>query len=78
MLHCVIIVGQIFLVGGNEVPVNFNSYSYFTVESSWGDEYYIVAHEYDGDTDRYKVDGTITNDMIPSILNHCADTAQTN
>ncbi len=77
MLHCVMIVGQIFLVGGNGVPVNFSAYSYFTVEESW-DEYYIVAHEYDGDTDRYKVGGTITNNMIPSILNHCADTAQNN
>ncbi len=75
MLHCVMIVGQIFLVGGNEVPVNFNSYSYFTVEESW-DQYYIVGHEYDGGTDSYKVEGEITNKMIPSILNHCAATAQ--
>ena len=75
MLHCVMIVGQIFLVGGNEVPVNFNAYSHFRVEESWG-EYYITAYEYDGSSDRYKVEGTITNEMIPSILNHCAATAQ--
>lgn len=75
MLHCVMIVGQIFLVGGNGVPVNFNAYSHFTVEERW-DQYYIVAHEYDGDSDYYKVEGVITNEMIPSILNHCAATAQ--
>lgn len=75
MLHCVMIIGQVFLLGGNEVPVNFNAYSHFSVETSW-DEYYIVAHEYDGGSDRYKVEGEITNEMIPSILNHCAATAQ--
>jgi hypothetical protein len=75
MLHCVMIVGQIFLVGGNGVPVNFSAYSHFTAEESW-DEYYIVAYEYDGSSDRYKVEGVITNEMIPSILNHCATVAQ--
>lgn len=75
MLHCVMIVGQIFLVGGNEVPVNFNAYSHFKVEEYW-DEYYITAYEYDGGSDRYRVEGEITNEMIPSILNHCAATAQ--
>jgi hypothetical protein len=69
------IVGQIFLVGGNEVPVNFNAYSHFKVQESWG-QYSIVAYEYDGDSDYYKVEGEITNEMIPSILNHCAATAQ--
>ena len=76
MLHCVIIVGQVFLVGRNEVPVNFNVYSHFTVEESLGDEYSIVAHEYDGSSDRYKVGGVITNEMIPAILNKCAETAK--
>ena len=75
MLHCVMIIGQVFLLGGNEVPVNFNAYSHFRVEVSW-DEYYIAAYEYDGDVDKYKVEGVITNEMIPSILNHCAATAQ--
>lgn len=75
MLHCVIIIGQVFLVGGNETPVNFNAYSHFKVEESW-DQYRIVAYEYDGDSDYYKVEGVITNEMIPSILNHCAATAQ--
>lgn len=75
MLHCVMIVGQIFLVGGNGVPVNFSAYSHFTAEERW-DQYYIAAHEYDGDSDYYKVEGVITNEMIPSILNHCASTAQ--
>jgi hypothetical protein len=76
MLHCVMIVGQIFLVGGNEVPVNFNTYSYFTVEESWGEEYYLVAHEYDGNTDRYLVGGVITNEMIPAVLNNCVANAK--
>ncbi len=75
MLHCVMIVGQIFLVGGNEVPVNFNAYSHFSVGEYWG-EYYIEAHQYDGSSDRYKVEGEITNEMIPSILNYCATAAQ--
>jgi len=75
MLHCVMIVGQIFLVGGNEVPVNFSAYSHFKVEKYW-DQYYIAAYEYDGSSDNYKVEGEITNEMIPSILNHCAATAQ--
>lgn len=75
MLHCVMIVGQIFLVGGNGVLVNFNAYSHFKVEESW-DQYSIVAYEYDGSSDNYKVEGEITNEMIPSILNHCAATAQ--
>lgn len=75
MLQCVMIVGQIFLVSGNGVPVNFNAYSHFKVQESWG-QYSIVAYEYDGDSDYYKVEGVITNEMIPSILNHCAATAQ--
>ena len=75
MLHCVMIVGQIFLVGGNEVPVNFNAYSHFMAEEYW-DEFYIAAYVYDGGVDKYKVEGVITNEMIPSILNHCAATAQ--
>jgi hypothetical protein len=75
MLHCVMIVGQIFLVGGNGVPVNFNAYSHFKVEENW-DQYYIVAYEYDGSRVNYKVEGVITNEMIPSILNHCAAAAQ--
>lgn len=75
MLHCVMIIGQVFLVGGNEVPVNFNTYSHFKVEESW-DQYYIAAYEYDGTSDRYTVAGSITNEMIPSILNKCAADAQ--
>jgi hypothetical protein len=75
MLHCVMIVGQIFLVGGNEVPVNFSAYSHFKVDSYW-DKHYIEAFEYDGSSDRYYVEGVITNEMIPSILNNCAAEAQ--
>ena len=75
MLHCVIIIGQIFLVGGNEVPVNFNAYSHFTANEVWG-SYYIRAYEYDGSFDDYEVEGKITNEMIPSILNRCARVAQ--
>lgn len=75
MLHCVMIVGQIFLVGGSGVPVNFSAYSHFKVEETWG-QYHIVAYEYDGSNDYYKVEGEITNEMIPSILNNCAMAAQ--
>lgn len=77
MLQCVIIIGQVFLLGSNETPVNFNTYSYFTAEEVWG-TYYIRAHEYDGSVDDYKVQGEITNEMIPAILNNCASTAQNN
>lgn len=77
MLHCVIIIGQVFLVGGNETPVNFNAYSHFTVEESW-DKYYLHAVEYDGDSDSYQIPGEITNEMIPAVLNKCAADAQTN
>lgn len=75
MLQCVMIVGQIFLVNGNGVLVNFNAYSHFKVEEHW-DQYSIVAYEYDGDSDYYKVEGVITTEMIPSILNNCAIAAQ--
>lgn len=77
MLHCVIIIGQVFLVGGNKTPVNFNAYSYFTVEEGWNG-YTIRAHEYDGNSDDYRVQGHITNEMIPAVLNKCAADAQSN
>lgn len=75
MLHCVIIIGQVFLTGGNETPVNFNTYSYFTTEEVWG-TYYLRAHEYDGSSDDYRIPGAITNEMIPAVLNKCAADAQ--
>lgn len=75
MLHCVIIIGQVFLAGGNETPVNFNTYSYFTAEEVWG-TYYLRAHEYDGSSDDYRIPGAITNKMIPAVLNKCAADAQ--
>lgn len=75
MLHCVLIVGQIFLLDEYRNPVNFNAYEYFNVDESW-DQYYLVGNKYDGSTNRWKVGGEITKDMIPSILNKCAEDAQ--
>ena len=75
MLHCVIIIGQVFLVGGKETPVNFKACSHFTGEDTWGLRY-LRAHEYDGGSDDYLIPGAITNEMIPAVLNKCAADAQ--
>ena len=75
MLMCVLIVGQVFLLDEYQNPVNFNAYERFNVEESW-DQYYVTGTKYDGNTNRWKVDGEITKAMIPSLINHCADTAK--
>ena len=75
MLQCAIIAGQLFLFdAASEDFVNFNSYSTFEVREMWG-ESYILANSYER-ADQYKVDGVVTNEMIPAILNKCAETAQ--
>jgi hypothetical protein len=75
MLQCAIIAGQLFLF--NEASgeyVNFNAYSTFEVRELWS-EYYVLANSYER-ADQYKVDGVVTNEMIPAVLNKCAETAQ--
>jgi hypothetical protein len=75
MLQCAIIAGQLFLFhAASGDYVNFNAYSTFEVSEVWG-KYYIMAGSYDRN-DEYMVDGVVTNDMLPAILNKCAETAQ--
>lgn len=75
MLQCAIIAGQLFLFhGASGEYVNFNAYSTFEVSEIWG-EYYVLANSYER-ADKYKVDGVVTNEMIPAVLNKCAETAK--
>lgn len=75
MLHCVMIIGQIFLVNQSIGFVNINSYSSFNVENAWGGRA-IAAKTYDGYTHYYDVPSNTTTVMIPSMLNKCAMEAQ--
>ena len=77
MLQCAIIAGQLFLFHAESGDyVNFNTYSNFEVREMWsGGENYIVAESYER-IDEYKIDGIVTNEMIPVVLNKCAETAQ--
>ena len=75
MLQCAIIAGQLFLFhAASGDYVNFNTYSTFEVREMWG-ENYILANSYER-ADQYRVDGVVTNDMLPAILNKCAETAK--
>lgn len=78
MLQCAIIAGQLFLF--NEASgeyVNFSAYSTFEVRKLWS-EYYVLANSYER-ADQYKIDGVVTevtNEMIPAVLNKCAENAK--
>jgi len=75
MLQCAMIAGQLFLFDAASGDyVNFNTYNTFEVREMWGKSY-IVAESYER-IDIYKVDGMLTDDMLPTTLNKCAETAQ--